>query len=67
MKCTEKNQMTLNLSKTLEMLLKQRSPKVPPAPIAIVDHKTHLILFGVTFAIEANLMNWDTRTDHVLI
>ena len=66
MKCAEKNQMTLNLNKTWEMFLKRRSPKVPPAPLAIVERKTHLMLLGVTFAIEASLMDWDTRIDHVL-
>ena len=55
MKWAEKNQMTLNLSKTWEMLLKSRSPKVPPAPLAIVERETQLKLLGVTF--EADPMN----------
>ena len=58
MKWAEKNQMTLNLSKTWEMLLKGRRPKVPPAPLAIVERKTQLKLHGVTF--EADPLNWDT-------
>ena len=56
--------MTLNLSKTWEMLQKSRSPKLPPAPI--VEHKTQLKLLSVTF--ETDPMNWDTHIiiDHVL-
>ena len=56
--------MTLNLNKRWEILLKSRSPKVPPAPLAIVERKTQLKLLGVTF--EADPMNWDTHIDHVL-
>ena len=64
MKWAENNQITLNLSKTWEMLLKRRSPEVPPAPLAIVERKTRLKLLGVTF--ELDPMNWDTHIDHVL-
>ena len=64
MKWAEKNQMTLNLSKTWEMILKSSSPKVPPAPLAIVECKTKLKLLGVTF--EANPMNWDTHINYTL-
>ena len=48
------------------MLLKSRSPKLPPAPLAIVEHKTQLKLLTVTF--ETDPMNWDTHIiiDHVL-
>ena len=62
MKWAEKNQITLNLSKTWEMLLK--SPKIPPPPLAIVERKTQLKLLGVTS--EADPMKWDTHIDHVL-
>ena len=55
--------MTLNLSKTWEMLLKCRSPDVPPAPLAIVDRKTRHRSLGVTF--EADPKNWDTHIDRV--
>ena len=41
-----------------------RSPKVPPAPLAIVERKTQLKFLGVTF--EADPMNWDTHIDHML-
>ena len=58
MKWAENNQMTLNLSETWEMLLKSRSPKVPPPPLATVERKTQLKLLSVTF--EADPMNWDT-------
>jgi len=64
MKWAEKNQMTLNLSKTWEMLVKSRSPKVPPAPLAIVDPKGQLKLVGVTF--ETDPMNRYTHIEHVL-
>ena len=56
--------MTPNLSKTWEMFLKCRSPKVPPAPLAIVERKTQLKLLNVTF--EDDPVNWDTHIDHVL-
>jgi len=49
MKWAEKNQMTLNLNKTWEMLLSSSSLKVPPAPLAIVERETTLKLLGVTF------------------
>ena len=64
MEWAEKNQMTLNLNKTWEMLLKSSSLKVPPAPLAIVERKTKLKLLGVTF--EDDPVNWDTHIDHVL-
>ena len=47
----------------MEMLLKSRSPEVPPAPLAIVERKTRLKLLGVTF--EPDPMNWDTHIDHL--
>ena len=64
MEWAEKNQMTVNLNKTWEMLLKSSSLKVPPAPLAIVERKTKLKLLGVTF--EADPVNWDTHIDHLL-
>ena len=64
MKWAEKNQMTLNLNKTWEMLLKRGSLKVPPAPLAIMERKTTLKLLGVTF--EDDPVNWDSHFDHVL-
>ena len=51
MEWAEKNQMTLNLNKTWEMLLKSGSLKVPSAPLAIVERKTKLKLLGVTFEV----------------
>ena len=57
MEWAEKNQMTLNLNKTWEMLLKSGSLKVPPDPLA---HR----LLGVTF--ENDPVNWDSHIDHVL-
>ena len=63
MKWAEKNQMTLNLNKTWEMLLKRGSLKVPPAPLAIVERKTTLKLLGVTF--EDDPVNWDSHIDLV--
>ena len=64
MEWAEKNQMTLNLDKTWEMLLKSGSLKVPPAPLAIVECKTKLKLLGVTF--KDDPVNWDSHIDHVL-
>ena len=64
MEWAEKNQMTLYLNKTWEILLKSSSLKVPPAPLAIVERKTKLKLLGVTF--EADPVNWHTHIDHVL-
>ena len=64
MEGSENNQMTLNLNKTWEMILKSGSLKVPPAPFAIVERKTKLKLLDVTF--EADPVNWDSHIDHVL-
>ena len=64
MKWAEKNQMTLSLSKTWEMILKSNSPNVSPAPLAIVERKTKPKLLGVTF--EADPMNWDTHINYML-
>ena len=64
MKWAEKNHMTLNLSKPWEMLVKSGSPKVPQAPLAIVEPKSQLKLLGVTF--ETDPMNRYTHIDHVL-
>ena len=44
------------------MLLKSRIPKLPPAPLAIVEHETQLKLLSVTF--KTDPMNWDT---HIII
>ena len=63
MEWTEKNQMTLDLKKNMEMLLKNGSLKVPPAPLAIVKRRTKLELLGVT--IEDDPVNWDSHIDHV--
>lgn len=42
----------------------KRSPKVLPAPLAIIERKTKHKLLGVTF--RADRMNWDSHIDHVL-
>ena len=60
MKWAEKNQISLNLSKTWKILLKRKSPEVPPEPLAIVECKTRRKSIGVTF--EADSMNWDMHT-----
>ena len=64
MEWAEKSQMTLNLKKTWEMILKSTSQKVPPAPLAIVERKTKLKLLGITF--EDDPVNWDSHIDHML-
>ncbi|PFX26282.1 hypothetical protein AWC38_SpisGene9079 [Stylophora pistillata] len=65
MEWAEKNQMTLNLNKTREMLLQSGSLKVPSAPLAIVERKTKLKLLGVTF--EDDPVNWDSHIDQVIV
>ena len=64
MKWAGKNQMTLSLNKTWEMLLKSGSLKVPPACLPIVDRKTKLKLLGVTC--EDDPVNWDLHIDNAL-
>ena len=59
MEWAEKNQMTLNLNETWEMILKSGSLKVPPAPLAIVECKPKLKLLGVTF--EDDPVNWGSH------
>ena len=44
-----RNRMTLNLSKTWEMLLSGRTSKPPPGPINGIKRKKWLKLLGVTF------------------
>jgi len=64
MEWAEKNQISLNLKKTWEMIVKSSSQKVPPAPLAMVERKTKLKLLGIT--LEDDPVNWDSHIDHML-
>jgi hypothetical protein len=56
--------MTLNLSKTWEMLLSGGTSKPPPAPIEGIERKKWLKLRGVTF--EDDVCCWDLHVDGLL-
>ena len=56
--------MTLNLSKTWEMLLSGGTSKPPPVPIDGIEHKKWLNLLGVTF--EDVFCFWDLHVDGLL-
>ena len=49
--------MQLNFNKTWEMLLKGKSTKALPAPLAFIERKPSLKLLGVTF--QSDPCNWD--------
>ena len=59
-----RNRMTLNLSKTCEMLLSGGTSKPPPAPIEGIERKEWLKLLGVTF--EDDVCCWDLHVDGLL-
>ena len=61
---SEANQMTLNLSKTWEMVVHCGSVKLLPAPIAGINRKSWLKLLGVTF--QENPCCWDLHIDDLL-
>ena len=61
---TTVNRMQLNFKKTLEMLLKGKSTKALPAPLALIERKSSLKLLGVTF--QSDPCNWDLHLDNVL-
>lgn len=58
------NRMTLNLSKTWEMLLSGGTSKPPPAPIEDIERKKWLKLLGVT--LEDDVCCWDLHVDALL-
>ena len=61
---SEANQMTLNLSKTWEIVVHCGSMKPLPAPIAGINRKSWLKLLGVTF--QENPRCWDLHIDDLL-
>ena len=61
---SEANQMTLNLSKTWEMVVHGGSMKLLPARIVGIERKSWLKLLGVTF--QENPCCWDIHIDDLL-
>ena len=59
-----KNQMTLNLSKTWEMVAQRGSTKPLPTPIAGIEQKSWLKLLGTTF--QDNPRSWDLHVNNLL-
>ena len=58
------NRMQLNFKKTWEMLLKGKSTKALPVPLAFIERKPSLKLLGVTF--QSDPCNWDSHLDNIL-
>ena len=61
---TSVNRMQLNFKKTWEMLLKGKSTKALPVPLASIEWKPILRLLGVTF--QSDPCNWDLHLDNML-
>ena len=61
---TTVNRMQLNFNKTWEVLLKGKSTKALPAPLAFIERKPSLKLLGVTF--QSDPCNWDLHLDNIL-
>ncbi|CAB4032780.1 Hypothetical predicted protein, partial [Paramuricea clavata] len=61
---SEANQMTLNHSKTWEIVVHGGSMKPLPAPIVGIERKSWLKLLGVTF--QENPCCWDLHIDDLL-
>ena len=59
------NRMQLNLKKTWEILLKGKSTKALPVPLAFIERKPSLKLLGLTF--QSNPCNWDLYSDNILL
>ena len=58
------NNMSLNLEKTWEMIVRGKTNKSPPIPISGIERKSELNLFGVT--LNENPCNWDTHINSLL-
>ena len=56
--------MKVNLTKTSELLLREKTIRMPPEPLEIIGRKEKLKLLGVTF--EQVPVNWDTHIDYLL-
>ena len=59
-----KNRMSLNFSKTWEMLLRSRTTKPAPPPVPGIERKEWLKLLGITF--HEDPCNWDLHIDSLL-
>ena len=64
MEWAKNNRMSLNLGKTLKMLMEGKTEKDQPDPLQYIKRKSNLKLLGVTF--EDNPTNWDTHFDYML-
>ena len=58
------NRMTLNLLKTWEMLIYNKTTKPDPPPVPIIERKSWLKLLGVTF--QENPCCWDLLFDNLI-
>ena len=58
------NRMSLNLSKTWEMLLRSRTSRPSPPPMSWIERKEWLKLLGITF--HKDPCNWDLHIDSLL-
>ena len=63
-KWADSNRMTLNLSKTWEMLVRGKTTKPLPPPPPGIERKDYLKLLGVTF--QEDPCSWDTQFDDLL-
>lgn len=61
---TAVNRMTLNFSKTWEMVVRGKISKPLPSPVIGVERRDWLKLLGVTF--HENPCNWDLQIDNLL-
>ena len=62
--CASKNRISLNLSKTWEMLLRNRTTKPALPPVPGIERKEWLKLLGITFHVDP--CNWDLQIDSLL-
>ncbi len=58
------NEMTLNFSKTWEMIVRGKTRKTLPQQLPQINRKSELTLLGVTLNEDPN--NWDTHFDMML-
>ena len=58
------NRMTLNMSKTWEMVVRGRTNKLPPSQIDNIERKSWLNLLGML--LQDDPSNWDMQVDNLL-
>ena len=58
------NRMTLNMSKTWEMVVRGRTKNLPPPQIDNIERKSWLNLLGMI--LQDDLCNWDMQVDNLL-